>query len=584
MVRDTSNPSAGGAGIPLPEWLRHYQKHWAKLDVIAGLTAATVVIPKALAYAAVAGLPVQVGLYTAFVPMVIYTLFGTSRTLSVSTTTTLAILTATALDRAAPGGDPTALMVATATLTMLVGIVLVLASVLRLGFLANFISEPVLTGFKAGIAIVIVVDQIPKLLGIHFTKGSFLSNVIAIGQGIPQTSIPTFAVGLLTFGALIALTRYLPRLPAPLLVVAGAIAGSALLGLAAHGVETVGYVPIGLPSLTLPNLPLVAQLWPIALGIALMSFTETIAAGRAFLKDRAPSPNADRELLATGFANVGGALFGAMPAGGGTSQTAVNFHAGACTQAAELVTALVALGVMMLLAPFIGLMPHTTLAAVVIVYSVGLFSPADFRAIIKVRRTEVVWALVALAGVVLLGTLQGIFVAIVVSLASLAYQVSNPPVYVLRRKPDTQVFRPESAAHAGDESFPGLLLLRPEGRIFFANADNIGQKMRQLIDAARPRIVVLDLGGVFDIEYTALRMMNDAEKRLREAGVSLWLVGLNPGVLAMVRRSPLGATLARDGLFYNLDEAIARYQELIQDSPSTAGRATAPFQPTAPPI
>ncbi|AOB31377.1 sulfate transporter [Bordetella sp. H567] len=563
MVRDTSSRSADGPRIPLPEWIRHYRKAWAKPDLVAGLTAATVVIPKALAYATVAGLPVQVGLYTAFLPMAIYALFGTSRTLSVSTTTTLAILTATAIDRAAPGGDAAALVAATATLTMLVGIALVLASFLRLGFLANFISEPVLIGFKAGIAIVIVVDQIPKLLGIHIPKSAFLSNVMAIGQGIPQASVPTFLVGVITFGALLAVTRFLPRVPAALLIVAGAIAGSALLHLPDHGVETVGYVPIGLPSLTLPELALVGQLWPIALGIALMSFTETIAAGRAFLRDRAPSPDANRELLATGFANAGGALFGAMPAGGGTSQTAVNFHAGVCTQAAELVTATVSLGVMMLLAPLIGLMPHATLAAVVIVYSVGLFSPADFRAIVSVRRMELVWALVALGGVVLLGTLQGIFVAIIVSLASLAYQVSNPPVHVLRRKPNTQIFRPESAAHAGDEAFPGMLLLRPEGRIFFANADNIGQKMRQLIDAANPRVVVLDLGGVFDIEYTALRMMNDAEKKLHDAGVTLWMVGLNPGVLEMVRRSPLGRTLGRERLLYTLDEAVAKYQASV---------------------
>lgn len=566
MAHDTANRSAADPRIGLPGWVRHYQKPWAKRDVVAGLTTATVVIPKALAYAAVAGLPVQVGLYTAFLPMAIYALLGTSRTLSVSTTTTLAILAATALDQAAPGGDLAALTAAAATLTMLVGVVLVLASVLRLGFLASFISEPVLIGFRAGIAIVIVVDQIPKLLGIHFTKGSFISNVLAIGQGIPQTSMPTLVVGVLTFAALIALMRFLPRMPVSLFIVMGAIVGSSLLGLPDHGVETVGYVPTGLPSLTLPDLSLVSQLWPTALGMGLMSFTETIAAGRMFLKDGEPSPSANGELLSTGFANIGGALFGAMPAGGGTSQTAVNFRAGACTQAAELVTAMVALGVMMLLAPYVGLMPHATLAAVVIVYSVGLFSPADFRAIVRVRRTELVWALVALAGVVLLGTLQGILVAIVVSLASLAYQVSNPPVHVLRRKPHTNIFRPASAAHPGDESFPGMLLLRPEGRIFFANADNVGQKIRQLINAERPKIVVLDLGGVFDIEYTALRMMNDAEKRLREAGISLWMAGLNPGVLAMVRKSPLGETLAHGRLFHSLAEVVAKYRETVQEN------------------
>jgi sulfate permease, SulP family len=532
-----------------------------KDDVTAGLTTAAVVIPKALAYAAVAGLPVQVGLYTAFVPMLVYAFLGTSRPLSVSTTTTLAILTATALDRAVPGGDTTQLLIATATLALLVGIVLIAASLLRLGYLASFISEPVLVGFKAGIAIVIVVDQIPKLLGLHFPKGPFLSNVLAIFHGLTQVSIATTAVGAITLGLLLILQRFMPRTPAPLVTVAIAIAATSLFGLGDLGVQTVGHVPTGLPSLTLPDPSLIEQLWPMALGIALMSFTETIAAGRAFANAGEALPNANRELLATGFSNVGGALFGAMPAGGGTSQTAVNQRAGARSQAAECVTAAVTLGVMLLLAPLIGAMPHATLAAVVIIYSVGLFDPAEFRAIARVRRTELVWALVALAGVVLLGTLQGILVAIIVSLAALAHQVSNPPLHRLLRKRNTNLFRPASPDHPGDEALEGILLLRPEGRIFFVNADNIGRKITQLINATHPKVVVLDMGSVFDIEYTALKLMSDAERRLRRDGIVLWLANLTPGVLATVRRSPLGEALGADGLFQTVEEAVRKYQD-----------------------
>lgn len=551
----------------MPEWIRLYETSWAKPDLIAGLTAAAVVIPKSLAYATVAGLPVEVGLYTAFLPMLIYAFFGTSRPLSVSTTTTLAILVASALARAVPDGNAAGLIVATATLTVMVGVILTLASVLRLGFLANFISEPVLIGFKAGIAVVIVVDQIPKLLGVHISKGTFLHNVLAIAQSLPHASLLTILVGALTLIVLIGLERFLPRVPAPLVALAGAIAAVSLLGLTARGVGTVGHVPIGLPSLTLPEFALVGDLWPVALGTALMSFTETIAAGRAFVREGEPTPGANRELFATGLANLGGAVLGAMPAGGGTTQTAVNRRAGARSQAAECVTAAVALGVMAFLAPLIGLIPHATLAAIVIVYSIGLFNPAEFRAISAVRRTELAWALVALAGVVLLGTLQGILVAIVVSLIALAYQVSDPPVHELVRKRNTNIFRPASAAHPNDESFPGMLLLRPEGRIFFANADNIAQKFRQYIALAKPTIVVLDMGGVFDIEYTALRMLMDAEKRMRSAGMTLWLAGLNPGVLAMVQRSPLGAALGHERMFYNLDQVVARYQESRRRDP-----------------
>jgi high affinity sulfate transporter 1 len=527
---------------------------------VAGLTAAAVVIPKAMAYATIAGLPVQVGLYTALVPMVIYALLGASRPLSVSTTTTIAILTAAALGRVAPGGDAASLAAAAATLTLLVGAVLVAASMLRLGFVANFISEPVLVGFKAGIGLVIVLDQVPKLLGIHFDKGSFFHNLVGIAQNLPEASLATVTVSVATVAVLVAFERFLPRAPAPLIAVAGAIIAVSLLGLQSHGVSIVGEVPTGLPSLVLPDWSLVAVLWPPALGIALMSFAETIAAGRAFAERGEPVPQANRELLATGLGNVGGAFLGTMPSGGGTSQTAVNRRAGARRQVAGLVAAAAALLTMLLLAPYIGLMPQATLAAVVIVYSVGLISPIEFREILQVRRTEFAWALVALAGVVLLGTLQGILVAIVVSLIALAYQVADPPVHVLRRKPGTNVFRPLSDEHPEDESFPGLLLLRPEGRIFFLNAERVGQKIRALVDAEKPKIVALDLSGVFDIEYSALKMLAEGEKRYREEqGVLLWLVGLTPGVFAMVQRSPLGATLGRERMVLNREQAVARY-------------------------
>ena len=560
---ELNSEGASPSLIPSIGWLREYPKEWLGLDVIAGLTAAAVVIPKAMAYATVAGLPVQVGLYTAFLPMLIYAVLGTSRPLSVSTTTTIAILTSAQLGQVAHGSDPAVLMRGSATLTLLVGTILVLASLLRLGFMANFISEPVLIGFKAGIGLVIVMDQAAKILGIHFPKGSFLHNVVAIVQGLPATSVPTLAVGAVMIGLLVGLERFLPRAPAPLIALAVGIASMSLLGLAAHGVESVGQIPRGLPSFTSPDLALLIELWPGALGIALMSFTETIAAGRAFATSEERSPRGNQELLATGLANVGGALLGAMPAGGGTSQTAVNRRAGARTQLAEVITAGATLVTMLFLAPLIALMPQAGLAAVVIFYSIGLIHMGDFRVILGIRRTEFLWALVAFVGVVLVGTLQGIVVAIVASLVALAYQTANPAVHVLGRKPGTNVFRPRSEEHPEDETFPGLLILRPEGRMFFANAGRLAEKMRPLVAAARPRVVALDLSAVFDLEYTALKMLTEAEKRQRERGVSLWLIGLNPDVLAMVQRSPLGGILGRERMHFTLEQAVAKYLILL---------------------
>jgi MFS superfamily sulfate permease-like transporter len=294
-----------------------------------------------------------------------------------------------------------------------------------------------------------------------------------------------------------------------------------------------------------------------------MSFTETIAAGRAFARSGEPVPQPNRELVATGIANVGGAFFGAMAAGGGTTQTAVNRLAGACSQLASLVTAALALGTCVLLAPFIGLMPNATLAAVVIVYSVGLIEPAAFREILAVRRTEFLWAVVAMAGVMLLGTLQGIVVAIIISLLALAYQVSDPPVHVLGRKRGTNVFRPRSDEHPRDETFAGLLMLRPEGRIFFANAEHISRKIQVAIVAGNPNVVVFDFRSTFDLEYTALKMLEAADRRLQERGISLWLVGMSPSVHAMLMHSQLGRAMdEQKRIFLNLELAVAYYQAL----------------------
>jgi sulfate permease, SulP family len=543
----------------LPEWLVSCRKDWLRPDIVAGLTTGAVIIPKAMAYAMMAGLPVQVGLYTALVPMVIYAVLGTSRVLSVSTTTTIAILTASQLGLVVPNGNPAALLRASATLTLLVGAALLLACFLRLGIVANFISEPVLVGFKAAIGLVIVVDQIPKIIGIHVPRGTFVQNVFAIVQHLPKTSLATLAVGLTIIVLLLGMERFQPKVPAPLLAAVAAIAGVYFLNLQHRGVELVGYIPRGLPSLMRPDLSLVSVLWPGALGIALMSFTETVAAGQAFRRKGEPAPRANRELFATGLANVGGALLGAMPGGGGTTQTAVNVSTGARTQFAEMVTAAMTLVTMFYVAPLVSMLPQAALAALVIVYSFGLIKPIEFRDILRIRRTEFSWAIVAFAGVVVLGTLKGIIVAIIVSLVTLALQVADPPVYVLRRKPGTNVFRPQSPEHPDDESFPGLLLLRPEGPIFFANAVQIAHKIEPLVREAQPKVVAIEASGVLDMEYTAVKMFAQLAKRQSQHGVQLWLIGMTPRVLAIIQRSPLGQLLGRTGMHFNLEIAVARY-------------------------
>jgi len=555
-------------------WLREYRSEWLRPDVVAGLTTAAVVLPKTMAYATIAGLPVEMGLYTALIPMALYALVGSSRPLSVSTTTTIALLTASALARVASNGDSSELLKAASTLALLVGAFLVLASVLRLGFIATFISDPVLTGFKAGIGLVVIVDQLPKLLGIHVAEEHFFRKLWSVFRHCSQVSVPTLAIGLLTLAIVIGLERWLPRIPAVLVAVAVAITCFSLLRLQNAGVAAMGTVPTGFPSPLTPDLSLVSHLWPAAMGIALMSFTESVAAGRAFVGRGEPRPNPDQELRAIGFANLAGAFFRAMPAGGGTSQTAVNRGAGARTQVAELATVAAAGVTLLFLTPVIRILPQAALAAVVIATNLGLLSPGEFRTIRAIRHVEFRWALVAFAGVVLLGSLRGILVAVIVSLLGLLYETNHPPLYMLGRRPGTDVFRPLSPDHKFDETFPGLLILRTEGRVYFANAQRIGDKMWPMVRDAKPRVLLLDCSAIFDIEYTALKMLTDAEEKLRREGIFLWLAGLNPRALEVIERSTLSAVLGRQRMFFNVQVATAAYQAQFQTALQPAPNAT----------
>jgi SulP family sulfate permease len=547
----------GQTSFSVASWLRGYSLAWLRLDLVAGLTAAAVVIPKAMACAVIAGLPVQAGLYTALAAMLVYPLLGSSRPLSVTSTSAIAMLTAAQVTAMAAAGANA--MAVAVTLAMLVGGILVVARLLRLGFLANFISRPVLVGFEAGIGIVILVGQLKSVLGVHVASGTTIGTLMELPGLLPHVHGPTALTALAGIAVLLVVPRLVPRLPASLVWVVVSIAAAALLGLEALGVKSVGAVPSGLPSLALPDLCLAGSLWPAALGIALMSFTESVASARTFCKRDDPPVNANRELLAVGVANIAAAFAGGMPAGGGTSQTAVADKAGARSQMAQWVNAAMVLVSLMVLSRVIGLLPQAALGALIVVVAASMIKPAHFRAIARVRRDELAWAFVTLAGVVFIGTLEGILIAVAISILTLFYQANHPPVYAVAYNRGKNIFR-RAGGHADDETFPGLLMLRAEGRLTFANAANAGEKMRALVDEVRPRVIVLECSAIPDIEYTALVMLTEAEQNLRARGVALWLAALNPDLFEIIERSPLGQTLGRERMFFNLPKALEAYR------------------------
>jgi high affinity sulfate transporter 1 len=529
------------------------------VDVIAGLTAAAVVIPKAMACAVIAGLPVEAGLYTALGAMLVYPLLGTSRPLSVTSTSAIAMLTAAQVTAVSSAGGAVGATAVAATLALLVGGILLAARLLRLGFLANFISKPVLVGFEAGVGVVILVGQLKSVLGVHVVSHSTIGTLLELPGLLPQVHGPTLLTGVAGVVVLLALPHLVPRIPSSLVWVAASIAASAVFGLEALGVKSVGALPPGLPSLAVPDLALAGVLWPAALGIALMSFTESMAAGRTFSERGDPPINANRELLAVGAANVAAAFAGGMPAGGGTSQTAVVQAAGARSQMAQWVNAAAVLASLLFLSRVIGLLPQAALGAVVLVVAASMIKPEKFRAIGRIRRDELGWALVTLAGVVCIGTLEGILIAVAISILTLFYQANHPPVYAVAYNREKGVFR-RAGEHADDEMIPGLLMLRTEGRLTFANAANAAEKMKALGAESNPRVIVLECSAIPDIEYTALVMLTEAEENLRARGVALWLAALNPDLLKIIERSPLGKALGHERMFFNLFKAVEAYR------------------------
>ncbi|MFN2233911.1 MAG: SulP family inorganic anion transporter [Anaerolineales bacterium] len=563
-MNKSSPPNALSKFIPVLHWLPNYQPSWLGRDVLAGVTTAAVVIPQAMAYAVLAGLPVEVGLYASLTPMLVYALFGTSRVLSVSVTSTISLLTFSVLSASVVTQDQAEFILAAGTLAVIVGVLLILASILRLGFLANFISYPVLAGFKAGIGVTILVSQIGKALGFSVPKGGFIETFVRTVQGLSQTNLSAIVVSAIVLAIMILLPRLTSRIPASLIAVTAGIIAAFLLNRSGAGVKLAGDIPVGLPVLNLPKLNMVRDLLPGALGIALMSFTESIAASRAFADRNNSAIDPNQELLALGAANLVGGFFQAYPGGGGTSQTAVNKDSGAKTQIAALATSLTVGATLIFLAPLISLIPQPALAILVIVAAGGLIKIGDFQAIGRYRKLELIWALTAFVGVLVLGTLEGILVAVILSMLMLLHAANHPPAYAVGRKPGTEIFR-SLEDFPEDETFPGLLIMRTEGWLNFASMPNAREKLGQLVEKYKPQVVILECSAITDVEYTAFMELLEAEEKLAKNGIQLWLVSLNPEPFRKIRHSKLGQILGDQRMFPNLKVAVSNYLTLYGD-------------------
>lgn len=504
-----------------------------RTNVIAGVTTAAVVVPSAMAYSSLANLPAQAGLYTALAALAIYALLGTSPVLSVTITSTLAIMTADAI------GDNAQ---AASTLALLTGMVLVLAGLLRLGFVTALISTPALLGFKAGMGLWIASSQLGKLLGFPQQTSGFVMNIQQAWRHLGDLNLATCLLSAVTVASMLLLMRRWPAIPAALVAVGLGIGAQLVLQLDAHGVELVDRIPRGLPLPALPSFEHAAALVPAAVGLALMSGIESISAGRAFAPQDGPRVRPNREFLALGMANAVAGLLKGMPAGGGTSQTAVNSRAGATARLSGLVTAVVVVLALTVLTGVFALLPQATLGSLIVVAAIGLFQPAELRRVLRVRRRDGVLALIAFAAVLFLGALPGLAITVVASMLTLLYQANHPRLTVIT------------------DAEPGLMIVRPEGGIYFANADRVQDAIFDAVTGARPRTLLLDASVVPDVEYTALLAIMGLRDRLRAKGIEAWVAAINPRPLAMLQAKRAEEGRAMDDVYSTVDEAVAAYR------------------------
>ncbi len=521
--------------LPVFSSLVPYERPWLRGDVVAGVTVWAVLVPEALAYASIAGVSPVVGLYAAPAALVLYAAFGSSRHLVTGPMAATAALSAAAVADLSPAGA-NEFAALTVTLALTVGVLALVAGLARLGFLASFISEPVLKGFIIGLALTIIVGQVPKLLGVEKEDGDFFEQLWHLLGELGSTSGLTLLVGAVSLALVIGLKEVAPVVPGSLAVVLLGIMVVQLFDLDAHGVAIVGDIESGLPDLGLPDVGVsdYLQIAPAAVGVMLIGFAEGLGAAKTYATRNHYEIDPNRELIGLGAANLGAGLSSGMVVNGSLSKTAVNGGAGARTQLSGLIVAVLTVVTLLFLTGLFEELPEATLAAVVIAALVEL---VDVRALVSLyrfhtrgegsvlalaARPDFVAAIATLIGVLVFDTLPGLFIGVVVSILLLVYRSSRPHVAVLGKVPGSSDQWGDVGRHPENETAPGVAVLRVESALFFANADVIRHEIRNHA-AQGARAIVLDAASVPAIDVTAVTMLVELADDLRREGIELVL-------------------------------------------------------------
>jgi high affinity sulfate transporter 1 len=524
----------------LPAWLTGYRREWLRPDAVAGVVVWSVVTPQAVAYAQIAGLPPEAGLMAAPGALVAYALIGTSRQLVVSATTATSAVSAAAVGAIA-GDDAVRFAALSAALALVCAVVLVAAGLLKFGAIADLVSKPVMTGFLFGLGMVITLAQLPSLLGVEPGEGNFFPALADVAGELGDVHLTTLAVGAGSIAVLVAGRRLLPGVPSTLVVLVLAIALSALLDLPGHGVDVVGHIPTALPDPAIPDVragDLVDLVAP-ALGILVVS-AEAVGVARGLAVEHRYTVDPNRDLIALGASNALAGLSSGFVQSGGASQTAAADGAGGKSQFATVVAAALILLTGAFLAPLFQDLPQATLAAIVIVAVSGFFNVAEMRRFARIRRSAVVFAGLALAGVLCLGVLQGLVVTAGLTLVYVVQRLSRPSVGALARDPETGTWG-RADRHAEWITPDGGLAVRSDGPLFYPNANAVKEAVLALVSSAatRPDVVVIDLATSVQIDIQTADTLGELASQLGRDGVELRLANVY---------APARETLDRAGL------------------------------------
>jgi high affinity sulfate transporter 1 len=544
--------------VPLLRDLRHYRKEWLSRDVIAGLSVAAVQVPTAIAYATLAGFPPEVGLYASILPVLVYALFSSSRQLVIGPdAATCAMIAALLLPMA--GGDLGYYLKLSAALAITSGVLMVIGGMTRMGFIVNFFARPILIGFLNGIALSIIAGQLGKLLGIAIVNRDFGPSLLEMASRLGEIHAFSLAVGLATLALLMMLQRQSPRAPLALIALVVASLAVFLLGLDRQQVKLVGEVPSGLPGFAIPGLGYagIQSIFMDAVGLVIVSFTSGMLTARSFAARNGYAINADQEMRAIGFANVASGLFGGFAVTGADSRTAVNDASGGKTQLVSVIAALATAGVALFLAVPLGHLPVAALAAVLIFSAWGLLDIAGIRGLWAIDRFEFSLSLLTTVGVLVIGVLPGVVLAIMLALLQVLIRIYRPGDTLQGFVPGLEGYN-DLAMSEDAQPVPGMIIYRFDAPLLFFNADYFKSRILSLVDDAspRPRWFVLNAEAISQLDTTGTQALSDLIGELRARGVQM--VVARPKLYMRKYGKPMrmGEKIGEDNIFFSVRAAV----------------------------